>query len=371
MLYGIPLWLGSHCDLCSDFLLRCWFAILPLLLLRGDLLRDLLFDFGGIDAVALGRLQQWIVLALAAALVGGIQQADLQQRPAESGFVIAGEAFGQQRFERGVALVGLDLVPLGQRLRLGIRQMRNSILRYLRQVALFERRCHLGQNSGQDAVPDGDGQFLPLDALALFGPFALGFLRRGTIGMMHPAIGIGADFDDLPPPAAVHHDGLGHLLAGLLRRGKLDGIAVGLAALDLQLHITIAPQRCALAALRWWEKGLNGKPVRRKTQLGTVEDYPNESQAQSAADAQRLTINLQAQQRPHRQTTITTLWEHYSREELTLKELSTQDNYTLWVENWILPKWGDLLLERVKTVQVEKWLREVDIANATRPRSAT
>ena len=120
--------------LCSGFLLRRWLAALPLLLLRCHLESDRLFDLGGVDAVTLGRFQQWIVRTLAAALVGRIKQADLQQRPAESGFVIAGDALGQQRFERCVALVGFDLVPLGQGLHLGVGQMGEDILRHLQQV---------------------------------------------------------------------------------------------------------------------------------------------------------------------------------------------------------------------------------------------
>jgi hypothetical protein len=36
----------------------------------------------------------------------------------------------------------------------------------------------------------------------------------------------------------------------------------------------------AVWVYRWWEKDINGKPVRRKEQLGTLEEYPNESKAQ-------------------------------------------------------------------------------------------
>src|SRR5205807_9116084 len=52
-------------------------------------------------------------------------------------------------------------------------------------------------------------------------------------------------------------------------------------------------------------------------------------------------------------SSINTLWEHYSREELPLKEFSTQDGYIQYMKNWILPRWGDLLLDEVKTVEVE------------------
>jgi hypothetical protein len=36
------------------------------------------------------------------------------------------------------------------------------------------------------------------------------------------------------------------------------------------------------------------------------------------------------------------------------------------VKKWILPRWGRLLLEEVKTVEVERWLRATDLADGTK-----
>jgi integrase len=60
------------------------------------------------------------------------------------------------------------------------------------------------------------------------------------------------------------------------------------------------------------------------------------------------------------------LWEHYCREELGRNELSTQDSYLAYAQNWILPKWGNHLLNQVKTVQVERWLEATPLANGTK-----
>lgn len=122
----------------------------------------------------------------------------------------------------------------------------------------------------------------------------------------------------------------------------------------------------AVWVYRWWEKDINGKPVRRKVQLGNVEEHPTESRAQAAADAQRLTINHQSLRNQLQRTNVHTLWEHYSNEELPLKAISTQDAYGNFVKNWILPRWGKLLLEDVKTVEVERWLRTAEIADGTK-----
>lgn len=89
----------------------------------------------------------------------------------------------------------------------------------------------------------------------------------------------------------------------------------------------------AVWVYRWWEKDINGKSVRRKVQLGTLEQFPNESRAQAAADALRLTINHQSKRSDLRDTIVNVLWEHYSNEELPLKEISTQDAYSVFAKN--------------------------------------
>jgi integrase len=122
----------------------------------------------------------------------------------------------------------------------------------------------------------------------------------------------------------------------------------------------------AVWVYRWWEEDINGKLMHRKAQVGDVKKYPTESAAHSAADALRLTINNRCEHRNLRRTTINTLWEHYSQEELPLKALSTQDAYIIYAKNWIVPRWGNLPLEQVKTVEVERWLRATGVADGTK-----
>jgi len=122
----------------------------------------------------------------------------------------------------------------------------------------------------------------------------------------------------------------------------------------------------AVWVYRWWEEDTNGKLLHRKQQIGDVETYPSESAAEAAAAALRLTINHHCQNHSLKRTTLHTLWEHYSREELPLKALSTQDAYSEYAKNWILPRWGTQLLEQVKTVEVERWLRATAVADGTK-----
>jgi len=122
----------------------------------------------------------------------------------------------------------------------------------------------------------------------------------------------------------------------------------------------------AVWVYRWWEEDIDGKLLHRKLRIGDVETYPSESAAHAAADALRLTINNRCNHRSLQRTTINTVWEHYRREELPVKALSTQDSYIMYAKNWIIPRWGKVQLQQVKTVEVERWLRATDVANGTK-----
>ncbi len=111
------------------------------------------------------------------------------------------------------------------------------------------------------------------------------------------------------------------------------------------------------------------KIVHRKLRIGDVETYPSESVAHAAADALRLTINNRCNHGSLQRTTINTVWEHYRREELPVKALSTQDSYIMYAKNWIVPRWGKVQLQQVKTVEVERWLRATDVADGTKAKT--
>ena len=117
---------------------------------------------------------------------------------------------------------------------------------------------------------------------------------------------------------------------------------------------------------RWWDTDANGRRVYRKQQVGDLNEYPNETAAKAAVDALRLTINHQSQRNGVSQLTVRSLWEHYSREELPFKDFSTQDAYSSYARNWILPRWGTVLLQNMKTVEIERWLRDATGSNGTK-----
>lgn len=112
--------------------------------------------------------------------------------------------------------------------------------------------------------------------------------------------------------------------------------------------------------------------MRRKVQVGDVRRFPTESKAQAAVDALRLDINCGVAGNRLTIITLDVAWQHYCREELLRKELSTQDSYSEYWKNWICPKWGAYRLEEIKTVQVERWLDGLDeLANGSRAKIKT
>jgi len=133
---------------------------------------------------------------------------------------------------------------------------------------------------------------------------------------------------------------------------------------------------------RWREIQVDGTIRRKNIVIGTSEEYPTESAAQSAADSIRLTINRQAPTQTLKQASVEALVKHYREQELPeifhdrlpepgecddhQKSYSTQYAYELYLKNWILPRWRSYRLADVKAVDVEAWLKSLPLARGTK-----
>jgi integrase len=123
----------------------------------------------------------------------------------------------------------------------------------------------------------------------------------------------------------------------------------------------------------WREVQLDGSIRRKHIVIGTQEEFPTESAAQTAVDAIRLEINKQTPQRLIKNITFETLVNHYRQAELPdifnktkpapdaadddRKSYSTQVTYEGYLKKWILPRWRTYPLKDIKAVDVEKWLK--------------
>ena len=123
---------------------------------------------------------------------------------------------------------------------------------------------------------------------------------------------------------------------------------------------------------RWRETQIDGRRKYRKIVVGRVEEIKTESDAQSAVDALRLTINEQTPRQQLKEIRFGTLVQHYRQHEMpdvfykksqvpedvaedeSRKSYATQDTYEGYLKKWILPRWKSYRLQDVKAVQVEQ-----------------
>jgi integrase len=127
---------------------------------------------------------------------------------------------------------------------------------------------------------------------------------------------------------------------------------------------------------RWRETDDNGKRIRRNKVIGTVEEYPTETKALIAAEALRLTINVERTETSQQPVSVAALVKHFTELELgPIKDeqdeeegraYSTRSTYTDILEFHVVPKWGDKKLHEVRAVAVEKWLRQLKLARGSK-----
>jgi integrase len=111
---------------------------------------------------------------------------------------------------------------------------------------------------------------------------------------------------------------------------------------------------------RFYETTQEGQRRRRARTVGSVAQYPTKGAALRVIEPFRLRLNLQ--HRFGRPTTLRVLADRYVEQELPELRYSTQLSYLSALNQWIGPRWGDCLLEEVKPVPVEQWLRSLHLA---------
>ena len=114
---------------------------------------------------------------------------------------------------------------------------------------------------------------------------------------------------------------------------------------------------------RWWETSTDGRRVRRKRQVGTLEQYKTEEAAEKAARNWRLVLRANQDGAVSR-ITMKALIDHFREKELVDKgeegrAWSTRDRYEAYLNSWIEPRWGKEELTAIRAPLVEEWLRNL------------
>jgi integrase len=114
---------------------------------------------------------------------------------------------------------------------------------------------------------------------------------------------------------------------------------------------------------RWWETLSDGRRVRRKRQVGTLDQYKTENAAEKAVRSWRLAVSAN-KAGAFSGVTMQALIDHFREKELVDKgedgrAWSTRDRYETYLKCWIEPRWGKEELVAIKAPLVEEWLRKL------------
>jgi integrase len=117
-----------------------------------------------------------------------------------------------------------------------------------------------------------------------------------------------------------------------------------------------------------YRQDVDGKRVHRSRVLGTVKEFKSKADAKRASENLRAEINA-AEDRAGRMT-VEGAWGHFQANELedpgSDRSPTTIATYRDYFKQYIIPHWRDVAVDDVKAVAVEKWLRSLPYADATK-----
>jgi hypothetical protein len=93
---------------------------------------------------------------------------------------------------------------------------------------------------------------------------------------------------------------------------------------------------------------------RRAERIGTKKEFPTKTQAMQVAEPMRGRFLVQGESKPA-PSSLASVWQGYAKEKMP-ERASTKRGYLIWVNNYILPRWGKTPLPEIKARAVELWL---------------
>jgi integrase len=109
----------------------------------------------------------------------------------------------------------------------------------------------------------------------------------------------------------------------------------------------------------WRERGPDGRSRQRTLTVGNIHVLRTQKDAMNQLHTLRTNINREVELAAL--TTFQALVEHYCQTELLAnnKTEKTRKTYRVYLQNWILPKWGPVYLHLIKPIAIEQWLRSL------------
>ena len=120
---------------------------------------------------------------------------------------------------------------------------------------------------------------------------------------------------------------------------------------------------CPIWVFSWKHVRPDGKRIRKKRRVGTLDQYQTEAAAERAVRGWRLAINSN-QVHAFSGITVNDVIQHFRQKELIEKgesgrAWSTRDRYETYLDLWIAPRWGRDELQSIRTPAVEEWLEDL------------
>jgi integrase len=123
-------------------------------------------------------------------------------------------------------------------------------------------------------------------------------------------------------------------------------------------------------SFRWREAGPDGRRIHRRIVLGSAEDLKNLASARKIVVGLKREINANDVRIRRESITLNDLSNHYQQRELLGRNLrishSTRRIYAGYLKKWIEPRWGSYALAEIRAVEVELWLKNLDLAPGSR-----
>jgi len=126
----------------------------------------------------------------------------------------------------------------------------------------------------------------------------------------------------------------------------------------------------AVWCFRWREAGPDGRRIHRRIVLGTADELRSIASARKRVVGLSHEINLHDVRIKRESIALADLSRHFQQRELADCNLrisySTKKAYAGYLEKWIDPRWGAYRLLDVRAVEVESWLKSLNLAQGTR-----
>jgi hypothetical protein len=130
------------------------------------------------------------------------------------------------------------------------------------------------------------------------------------------------------------------------------------------LYMDVNGSKTPVWMFSWQHVLPTGRRVRRKRQVGTLDQFKTEAAAERAVRSWRLAINSN-QVHAFSGITMNDVIDHFRQKELVDKgengrAWSTRDRYESYLERWIGPRWDKQELAFIKAPIVEEWLKDLN-----------